>query len=111
MTSRLKGENLRVCALCSAAYALRSYLYLLVHTIIAGPAALWLGTGSGETLHQIRLRGGLTLVCAPRTSYVDRSPARQCDGGVTYTVTKSVQLSMLELGVHCLQARSQSSTF
>ena len=31
----------------SSAYALRSYLYLLVHTLIAGPAALWLGAGPG----------------------------------------------------------------
>ena len=49
-------QDLRVCALCSAAYALRSYLYLLVHTVIAGPAALWLGTGSGVTLYQMRVR-------------------------------------------------------
>ena len=33
---------------CSAAYALRPYLYLLLHTIVAGPAALWFGSGTGE---------------------------------------------------------------
>ena len=38
------------CALCSATYALRSYLYLLAHTLIAAPAALWLGAGSGTAL-------------------------------------------------------------
>ena len=45
-----------MCAMCSAAYALRSYLYLLVHTVIAGPAALWLGTGSGKTLDHMSFR-------------------------------------------------------
>ena len=36
--------------MCSSAYALRSYLYILVHTTIAGPAALWLGAGPGMDL-------------------------------------------------------------
>ena len=36
--------------MCSSAYALRSYLYLLVHTLIAGPAALWLGAGPGASM-------------------------------------------------------------
>lgn len=31
----------------SAQYALRSHLYLLLHALVAGPAALWLGAGPG----------------------------------------------------------------
>lgn len=45
------------CAPCSATYALRSYLYLLVHTLIAGPAALWLGAGAGQ-FYVVWLTGG-----------------------------------------------------
>lgn len=37
-----------VCVLCcSARYALRPYLYLLLHTTVAAPAALWFGSESG----------------------------------------------------------------
>lgn len=32
---------------CSAQYALRPYLYLLLHTTVAAPAALWFGSESG----------------------------------------------------------------
>ena len=44
----LGGCAIQLCnATRSAEYALRSYLYLLVHALVAGPAALWLGAGSG----------------------------------------------------------------
>ena len=52
------------CALCSATYALRSYLYLLVHTLIAAPAALWLGAGSGYSSDYL----GLVAVYASAAS-------------------------------------------
>lgn len=32
----------------SAKFALRSYLYLLLHAIVAGPASLWYGAGGGK---------------------------------------------------------------
>ncbi len=35
----------------SSKYALRSYLYLLLHAAVAGPAALLFGTGAGAALH------------------------------------------------------------
>ena len=37
-------------SICSAQYALRSYLYLLLHTVVAAPAAVWLGPGRGSNL-------------------------------------------------------------
>ena len=48
---------------CSAAYALRPYLYLLLHTIVAGPAALWFGSAAGEPpLHKSLACGGIHSV-------------------------------------------------
>ena len=35
------------CGVRSSKYALRSYLYLLLHAAVAGPAALLFGTGAG----------------------------------------------------------------
>lgn len=32
---------------CSAQFALRSYLYLLLHATVAAPAAVWFGSGAG----------------------------------------------------------------
>ena len=37
-----------LCLVCSAKYALRPYLYLLLHTTVTGPAALWFGSGAGD---------------------------------------------------------------
>ena len=37
-------------AMCSAKYALRPYLYLVLHAAIAAPAAVFFGPGTGETL-------------------------------------------------------------
>lgn len=34
--------------LISAEFALRPHLYLLLHALVGGPAALWLGTGPGN---------------------------------------------------------------
>ena len=39
-------SHIGVC--CSAQFALRPYLYLLLHTAVAGPAALWYGSGAGQ---------------------------------------------------------------
>lgn len=38
----------KVAFCCSAQFALRPYLYLLLHTSVAGPAALWFGSGAGQ---------------------------------------------------------------
>ncbi|CAL5219251.1 g1047 [Coccomyxa viridis] len=48
----------------SSAYALRSYLYLLVHTLIAGPAALWLGAGPGKAAVFYIVRMALATISA-----------------------------------------------
>ena len=74
----------------SSEFALRSYLYLVLHALVAGPAALWLGAGPGArqmslvrlharplclqydllTRHLARRQGGRILPAAGRTGAV-----------------------------------------
>ena len=38
-----------VACIDSAEFGLRSYWYLILHSFVAGPAALWFGDGRGES--------------------------------------------------------------
>ncbi|BDA41987.1 Alpha-1,2-mannosyltransferase ALG9 [Coccomyxa sp. Obi] len=46
----------------SAQYALRSHLYLLLHALVGGPAALWLGAGAGKAVVFYLMRAVLALI-------------------------------------------------
>lgn len=45
-------------------YALRSYLYLLLHAAVAGPAALLFGTGAGAASHACSSESSNSLINA-----------------------------------------------
>ena len=53
-------------ALCrrSSRFALRSWLYILLHWLVAAPAAWWYGAGAGKVAVFVTTRAALGLVSA-----------------------------------------------
>ncbi|KAK9846490.1 hypothetical protein WJX81_005211 [Elliptochloris bilobata] len=66
----------------SSKYALRSYLYLLLHATVAGPAALLFGTGAGKVWVFYATKAGLATLSALCESALYRA-TREAVGGWT----------------------------
>lgn len=62
----------------SPQFALRSYLYLLVHALFAWPATLLFGAGAGKRATFHVLRGVLGAACAASEAALCRASARTC---------------------------------
>jgi len=90
----------------SSKYALRSYLYLLLHAAVAGPAALLFGTGAGAALHarhSVCFRRPMPRVCYRRqggSSPSMTAAAQHKSGRQARNFSHVVRVSMLQLDRH-----------
>lgn len=69
----------------SAAYALRPYLYLLLHTAVAGPAALWFGSGVGKIAVFQLTKTVLALMSAASEALLYRAVHRHVSPSIAKT--------------------------
>jgi Alg9-like mannosyltransferase family len=64
-------------SVCSSQYALRAYVYLLLHAIVAAPAALLFGAEGGKLLVFYATRAALGLVSAATEAMLYRCPTHE----------------------------------
>ncbi len=70
------GPRITQRRLSSPQFALRSYLYVLLHALFAGPASLVFGAGAGKRLTFHALRAVLGAACAAAEAALCAASAR-----------------------------------
>jgi alpha-1,2-mannosyltransferase len=61
---------------CSAQYALRSWLYIILHKVVAAPAAWWFGAAAGKVAVFTATRAVLGMTSAVTEAMLFRYAAR-----------------------------------